>query len=142
MARECTHLRKVRYQNVYDGIDLVYYGSQRYLEYDFHLAPGADPRAIRLGLEGIKRAELDSMTGDLIMRLSGGAVIRQYKPVMYQEVGGMRRPVTGRFVFRERGQVGFEVGAYDKSQPLVIDPVLDYVTYFGGDGDEGTWHRR
>ena len=50
----------------------------------------------------------------------------------------MRRPVAGRFVFRERGQVGFEVGAYDKSQPLVIDPVLDYVTYFGGDGDEGT----
>ena len=129
---------KVRYEDVYQGIDLVYYGSQRRLEYDFHLAPGADPGAIRLGFEGVKRTELDAVTGDLIMRLSGGEVIRQHKPVLYQEVGGARRAVAGRFALRGRGQVGFEVGAYDKSRALIIDPVLVYATYFGGDGEEAT----
>lgn len=129
---------KVRYKNVYPGIDVVYYGSQRRLEYDFHLAPGADPGAICLGFEGVKRTELDAVTGDLIMRLSGGEVIRQHKPVLYQEVGGARRPVAGRFALRESGQVGFDVGAYDKSRALVIDPVLVYATYFGGDEEEAT----
>lgn len=129
---------KVKYEKVYQGIDLVYYGSQRQLEYDFHLEPGADPEAIRLGFEGVKGTEVDPATGDLIMRLSGGAMVRQHKPVLYQEERGMRRPVEGRFVVRGRNQVGFEVGDYDKSRALVIDPVLVYATYFGGDGDEGT----
>jgi hypothetical protein len=129
---------KVRYENVYKGIDLVYYGSQRRLEYDFQLAPGADPSAIRLGFEGVKRTELDALTGDLVMWFSSGEVIRQHKPLLYQEVSGERRAVAGRFVLRGRDQVGFEVGQYDRSLPLVIDPVLVYATYFGGDGDEGT----
>jgi hypothetical protein len=128
---------KVRYGDVYQGIDLVYYGSQRQLEYDFHLAPGADPSIIRLGFAGVKRTELDA-AGDLVLQLSGGEVIRQHKPVLYQEVNGTRQTVAGRFVLRGRNQVGFEVGPYDKSLPLVIDPVLVYATYFGGDGDEGT----
>jgi hypothetical protein len=72
------------------------------------------------------------------MQLSGGAMIRQHKPVLYQEERGMRRPVEGRFVLRGSNQVGFEVGDYDKGRALVIDPVLVYATYFGGDGDEGT----
>ena len=129
---------KVKYENVYQGIDLVYYGNQRSLEYDFHLAPGANPKEIRLGIEGVKRTEIDSVTGDLIMRFSSGEVIRQHKPVLYQEVDGVRRAVAGRFVFRGRKQIGFEVGAYDKSRALVIDPVLVYTTYFGGSGDEAT----
>ncbi|HEY8187185.1 MAG TPA: SBBP repeat-containing protein [Pyrinomonadaceae bacterium] len=129
---------KVRYKNVYQGIDLVYYGNQGGFEYDFHVAPGANPEAIRLGLGGVKRMHLDSATGDLIMRLSGGEVIRQHKPVLHQEIGGVRRTVAGRFVFRGRGQVGFKVGAYDKNHSLVIDPVLVYASYFGGAGDEAT----
>ena len=129
---------KVKYKNVYQGIDLVYYGNQRSLEYDFHLAPAANPEKIRLGIEGVKRTEIDSVTGDLIMRLSSGEVIRQHKPELYQEVDGVRRAVAGRFVFRGRNQIGFEVGAYDKSRVLVIDPVLVYATYFGGSGDEAT----
>jgi Calx-beta domain-containing protein/beta-propeller repeat-containing protein/uncharacterized protein DUF4214 len=129
---------KVRYKNVYQGIDLVYYGNQRSLEYDFHLGPAANPEEIRLGIEGVKRTEIDSVTGDLIMRLSSGEVIRQHKPVLYQEVDDVRRAVSGRFVFRGRNQIGFEVGAYDKSRALVIDPVLVYTTYFGGAGDEAT----
>jgi hypothetical protein len=129
---------KVRYKNIYQGIDLVYYGNQRQLEYDFHLEPGADPAAIHLGFEGVERIEIDAATGDLIMRLSSGEIIRQHKPVLYQEVGGTRRAVAGRFVLRGDGQVGFEVDAYDKSRALIIDPVLVYATYFGGDGEEAT----
>ena len=129
---------KVRYKNVYQGIDLVYYGNQRSLEYDFHLSPASNPEEIRLGIEGVKRTEIDSVTGDLIMRLSSGEVIRQHKPVLYQEVDGVHRTVAGRFVFRGRNQIGFKVGAYDKSLELVIDPVLVYTTYFGGSGDEAT----
>lgn len=129
---------KVKYDNIYDGIDLVYHGNQRRLEYDFHVAPGADPDLIRLGFEGVKRIEIDSVTGDLVMRLSGGAFIRQHKPILYQEVQGKRRPIAGQFAIRARGQVGFDVGAYDKTLPLIIDPVLVYATYFGGDGQETT----
>src|SRR5215216_2086037 len=73
---------KVRYKDLYQGIDLVYYGNQRSLEYDFHVAPGANPEEIRLGIEGVKRTEIDSVTGDLIMCLSSGEVIRQQKPVL------------------------------------------------------------
>ena len=129
---------KVRYKDLYQGIDLVYYGNQRNLEYDFHVAPGANPEKIRLGIEGVKRTEIDPVTGDLIMRLSSGEVIKQQKPVLYQEIDGVRRAVAGRFVFRGRNQIGFEVGPYDKSHALVIDPVLVYTTYFGGTGDEAT----
>lgn len=129
---------KVRYKGLYKGIDLVYYGNQRSLEYDFHLAPGANPEEIRLGIEGAKRTEIDPVTGDLIMRLASGEIIRQHKPVLYQEINGSRKSVAGRFVFRGRNQIGFEVGAYDKSRALVIDPVLEYATYFGGAGNEGT----
>jgi hypothetical protein len=103
---------KVRYDNIYHGIDLVYHGNQRRLEYDFHVAPGADPDLIRLGFEGVKHIELDSVTGDLVMRLSGGALIRQHKPIMYQEEQGRRRPIAGQFVIRARSQIGFDVGTY------------------------------
>lgn len=129
---------KVRYRDVYKGIDLVYYGNQRSLEYDFHLAPGANPEEIRLEIEGVKRTEIDSATGDLVMHLSSGEVIKQHKPILYQETAGVRRAVTGRFVFRGHNQIGFEVGAYDRNRALVIDPVLVYTTYFGGEGEEAT----
>lgn len=130
--------RKVRYKDVYQGVDLVYYGNQRNLEYDFQIAPGADPEAIRMSFDGVKRMKLDTTTGDLIMQLSGGALIRQQKPVLYQEAGDKRRPIQGHFVLHGRNQVGFKVGPYDKSLSLVIDPVLVYATYFGGIGNEST----
>ena len=136
--RDIATYGKVRYNNIYQGIDLVYHGNQRRLEYDFQVTPGADPDLIRLGFEGVKRIGLDSATGDLVMRLSGGALIRQHKPILYQEVQGARRPIAGQFVMRARGQIGFDVGVYDKTLPLIIDPVLVYGTYFGGDGQETT----
>jgi hypothetical protein len=125
------HYARVHYQNVYPGIDLAYYGKQRQLEYDFIVKPGADPNQIRLGFDGAKEIWIDE-NGDLVLTTEGGDV-RQHKPVIYQEVAGSREEVAGSYVVKANGEVGFEIGAYDRSQPLVIDPVLSYSTYLGGD---------
>jgi uncharacterized repeat protein (TIGR01451 family) len=127
---------KVHYQRVYPGIDLVYHGSHQQLEYDFVVAPGADPRQIRLGLKGAKKLEL-TPEGDLLLTTSGEPV-RLRKPVIYQESGGQQQPVDGSFVLAAKGTVKFRIGKYDARQPLIIDPVLAYSTYLGGNGmDQG-----
>src|SRR5213596_1682462 len=127
---------KVRYKNVYPGIDLIYYGNQRQLEYDFVVSPGADPRRIRLGFHGADKLEVDAQ-GDLVLHTATG-VIRQRKPVVYQEVEGTRREIAGGYVLEGARRVGFRVTAYDARRPLVIDPALFYSTYLGGsDSDEG-----
>ena len=126
---------KVHYREVYPGIDLVYYGNQRQLEYDFVVAPGADPRKVVLGFKGADKLEIDAQ-GDLVLHIPGGA-IRQHKPVVYQEIDGTRQEVTGSYVLRGATRVGFHVAAYDRSRPLIIDPVvLSYSTYLGGSGNE------
>ena len=125
---------KVQYNDVYPGVDLVYYGNQRQLEYDLVVGPGADPGAITLSFEGVERLWIDAQ-GDLVLETAGGE-IRQHKPLVYQEVDGVRREITGSYVLSGRHQVGFDVAAYDAGQPLIIDPVLVYSTYLGGTGDE------
>jgi hypothetical protein len=125
---------KVEYRDVYPGVNLVYYGQQRQLEYDLIVAPGADPRAIKLGFEGADKVEIDAQ-GDLVLHVAGEQ-IRQRRPVVYQEADGVRRDVSGGYVMQERGQVGFQLGEYDFSKPLVIDPVLIYSTYLGGSFDD------
>ena len=124
---------RVRYRAVYPGIDLVYYGNQRLLEHDFEVAPGADPRRIRLAFEGSKRAEVEK-SGDLVLQLGDGEV-RLQKPVIYQNTEAGRREVTGGFVLR-KNQVTIQVGAYDRRRTLVIDPILSYSTYLGGTGED------
>jgi hypothetical protein len=124
---------KIRYSRIYEGIDLVYYGNQRELEYDFNVAAGADAASIRLRFDGAERLELDSR-GDLVLHLAGNEV-RHRKPVAYQDANGSRREVPVRYVIRDR-DVEFAVGAYDNRKPLVIDPVLAYSTYLGGGGNE------
>ena len=125
---------RVRYSEVYPGIDLVYYGNERQLEYDFVLAPGADPRKIELQFDGADRVEIDA-NGDLVLHACGRE-IRQPKPVVYQEANG-RRELTGGYVRTGKNRIGFEVAAYDRSLPLVIDPmVLTYGTYLGGPGSD------
>jgi hypothetical protein len=130
--------RRVVAPQVYPGIDLVYYGQGKQLEYDFVLAPGADPRAIRFAIEtGNSKTEPRNLRieseGDLVIALEGGEV-RFHQPHVYQEKPGSsgRQLVQGRYVLHARNRVGFEIGAYDKSLPLVIDPVLSYSTYLGG----------
>ena len=125
---------KVRYRGVYPGIDLAYYGRQARLEYDFVVRPGADPNAIALRFAGAEHLDLTSR-GDLLLRLHSGE-LRLQKPRIYQELDGLRRDVRGGYVRMSAGAIGFDLGTYDASRPLVIDPVLSYSTYLGGSGDE------
>ena len=125
---------RVSYEDVWPGIGLTFYGRQRELEYDFNVAPGTSPGAIRLDF-GDARPTLDRR-GDLLLRVGGGTV-RQARPVSYQVIGGRRVPVASGYRLLAGGRVGIRVGAYDRSRPLVIDPVLSYSTYLGGSGGEG-----
>ncbi len=126
---------QVQYQGVYPGVDLIYYGNQTQLEYDFRVAPGADPSAIQLHFAGAQSIALDS-AGDLLLQTAGGDVVER-APVVYQEDDGVRHVVAGNYVIEANGQVGFEVGPYDTTQELIIDPVLSYSTYLGGSSTDG-----
>lgn len=125
---------RVSYAGAYPGVDVVFYGNQRELEYDFVVAPGASPSVIALQFAG-GRAPRIAANGDLVLAV-GDSEIRQLRPVIYQDVDGTRRTVQGRYVVAPSGQVGFEVGAYDRTRPLVIDPVIRYSTYVGGASGE------
>lgn len=126
---------RVRYTDVYSGIDLIYYGNQRRLEYDFVVKPGADPCLIVLEFAGASSVELEEATGDLLVQV-GEETIRQHAPVTYQEIDGRRQEVESRYTLNKEGQVSFEIGAYDSSAPLIIDPVLVYSTFLGGSGED------
>jgi hypothetical protein len=127
---------KVKYVGVYPGVDLVYYGNQGQLEYDFVVAPGVDPNEIRLKFGGLGKLRVDKR-GDLLLG-SSGAEARFEKPVVYQEVAGARKPVEASYVLASANGIGFRLGEYDHSQRLVIDPVLVYSSYLGGSGgDQG-----
>ena len=130
---------RVRYAGVYPGVDLVYYGNQGQLEYDFQLQPGAAPEQIRLGFSGAERVEVDAQ-GQLAVRMPGG-VVQHKQPVVYQEAAGRRQAVAGRYVQLARNEVGFALGRYDRSRPLVIDPVLE-VLDLPGRLPPGRHHRR
>ena len=141
---------RVHYKDVYPGIDLVFYGNPRQLEYDFVVAPGADPSQIQLAFDGVDHLRIDDV-GDLVLAVAGGELV-QRAPRIFQRVEGQKREVIGRYVFREVGSgraqaspalayhaqtsVGFEVAAYAADAPLVIDPVLVYSTYLGGSSGE------
>jgi hypothetical protein len=124
---------KVRYPGIYPGIDVVYYGNQQQLEFDFVVAPHADPRAIRLRFSGPNRLHL-ATNGDLILSTAGGSLTFR-KPSIYQSVDGRRVPGTGEFALLAKNRVGFRLGSYDRDRALVIDPVLVYSTFLGGSGN-------
>ena len=111
---------KVGYEDVYPGVDLVYYGNQGQLEYDFVVAPGADPRVITLAFDGARDVHIDAR-GELVLGVDGGE-IRQHKPVVYQEMAGFRQEVAGGYVMKGKRQVGFRLAEYDRNLPLIIDP--------------------
>jgi hypothetical protein len=131
--------RKVAEHGVYPGIDLIYYGTQNQLEYDFVVAPGADPHAIRLAVRGAKKLRIDSQ-GNLIASVGKGDVSFQ-RPVAYQEDShGARQHIAARYSIRGGRNVEFKLGKHDPSRSLVIDPTLSYSTYVGGsliDGANG-----
>ena len=121
---------RVRCAEVYPGIDLVYYGSDGRLEYDFVVSPGADPTVIQLGFKGMEKVELDD-EGNLVLAVEGGQVV-QHAPIIYQEANGQESRVSGSYHLKGNDEVGFQVASYDPTRPLVIDPVLAYSTYLGG----------
>ena len=128
--------RRVQYRQVYPGIDVIYYGDGRKLEYDFKLRPGADPARIRLAFEGLDDLHFNA-TGDLLLLLAGREIL-QRKPVAYQDVNGTRVPVSANYRIDSRTkQISIALGKYDRGRELVIDPVLQYGTFFGGSGVEG-----
>jgi hypothetical protein len=130
---------RVRFDEVYRGINVEYYGNQRQLEYDFIVEPGGDPGQIKLNFDGVKRVSVDE-DGDLLLEAASGERIAQKKPLIYQIVEGTRVEVEGEYIFPSRRgakAAGFKIGTYDKSKPLVIDPiVLVYSTYLGGRFDD------
>ncbi len=132
-----TPFGKIRVEELYPGVNLVYYGNQRQLEYDFTLAPGADPGAIAMRFDGADKLSINP-EGELIVSLAGGE-IRQRKPVIYQAIGGGRKVIAGGYRLVDARTVTFEVSQYDRRQPLVIDPVLGFSTYFGGTAGDTVW---
>ncbi|HEX8492476.1 MAG TPA: SBBP repeat-containing protein [Pyrinomonadaceae bacterium] len=121
---------RVKYRGIYPGVDLIYYGTRGQLEYDFEVAPGTHPNAIRLSFEGAKRVRVES-DGDLVLDTENGEV-RHKRPHVYQDVNSVRRSIPCGYLLDENQHITFDVGDYDRSKPLTIDPVLTYATYLGG----------
>jgi len=127
---------RVAYEGVYPGIDLAFYGTNRQLEYDFIVKPGADPNKIMIAFSGMDTLAL-GMNGDLILQMGGDTIIHR-APRIYQEMNGEKRSIKGHYVLYDGNRAGFHVASYDTKRPLVIDPELTYSTYLGGSNiDEG-----
>ena len=130
------HFNRVKVAEPYPGIDLVFYGNKQQLEYDFAIAPGADPNQIRLQANGVRAVALDGQ-GNAILNTAAGNVALKH-PVAYQQIGGSRRPVESAFQIAKGNVLRIGLGEYDRAHPLVIDPVLEYAVGFGGsNGNEG-----
>ena len=132
--RDVPTFAKVRYTGIYPGVDVVYYGNQRRLEYDFIVSPGADPKAIALDFSGAT-VDIDK-DGNLVLSTDGDS-LSMLRPYIYQEIDGAKRVVDGDYVKRADGRIGFTVDHYDTARSLVIDPVLLYSTYLGGAVSDG-----
>jgi hypothetical protein len=133
---DVAHYARVSYQDVYPGVNLAYHGAQRQTEFDFVVAPGANPAPISFHFTGAKQVKTDD-SGNLVISSTAGDVLL-HKPVAYQEQNGARQVVDARFALKANNQVSFELGNYDRSRELVIDPAVTYSTYLGGSAeDEG-----
>ena len=132
--RDVSMYRQVVYEDIYPRTNLIFYGQNRELEYDFRLAAGADPKNIQIAFDQSTRLQLED-DGSLTVSYSGHK-IKQRKPVVYQEIGGERVIIVGRYVLLNKHAAGFEIGSYDHAQSLVIDPTLVFSTYLGGAADD------
>ena len=132
-----TTFGRVQYRGVREGVDVVYYGNNQELEYDFMLAAGVDPSAIVLRFDGADKLRLAD-NGDLVIE-AGAGELRQPKPVAYQTIAGKPRGVAAGYRLLGERTVGFEIGPRDSAVPLVIDPILSYSTYLGGSARDIGW---
>jgi hypothetical protein len=124
---------QVKYSQIYPGVDLVFYGNQGRLEYDFVVAPGADPNVIRMNLAGARKLRVNN-AGNVVVSVTDGDLQLQ-KPVVYQNINGVRHELQGKYSLKG-AHVAFAVASYDRREPLIVDPVLVYSTYLGGSSDE------
>ncbi|MBV8673418.1 MAG: SBBP repeat-containing protein, partial [Acidobacteriaceae bacterium] len=128
---------KVRVSSIYKNVDLVYYGKQQQLEYDFVIQPGGDPGAIRFSVDGASHTRI-APNGDLNLGVGGSRAIL-HQPVAYQIIDGRRHNIAAGFLPLPGGRFGLRVAQYERKSPLIIDPVLAYSTYLGGSDDEGVF---
>ena len=128
------HFSSVRAAGILPGVDIVYHGSNRELEYDFVLSPGTNPASIRLQFDKTSAPTLGA-DGDLAIRLATGTLV-QRRPIAWQEINGKRHYVECRYRLSSAGIVGFVVGPYDRTSSLLIDPILSYSTYLGGSAND------
>jgi len=128
---------RVCFREVYPGVDVIYYGNDRRLEFDLRVAPEAETSRLEFEVIGATQIRVEA-DGDLVMQL-GGEEFRQHKLVSYQVVDGARVAVDSRYRVAGADRVRLQLGPYDRSRPLVIDPVFSYATYFGGTAGETAW---
>jgi hypothetical protein len=129
---------RVRVNNVYDGVDLVFYGHGHELEYDFVVRPGSDPNQIRLAFDGAESVRVENKTGDLLIRTKSGSVMRHVRPKIYQQLGGKNVEVAGSYHLLPNGEAAFQVAAYDRRSVLVVDPTVEFTTFLHGSGEDYT----
>jgi hypothetical protein len=117
---------------VYDGVDLIFYENGGNLEYDFVVAPGVDPAQIQVVFEGMENMRVDDRSGDLVLTVAGGSELRQRRPKVYQQAENQHVEIGGGYRLLGQGRAAFTLAAYDRNRPLVIDPTVDFTTFFGG----------
>jgi hypothetical protein len=125
---------QARTEQVYPGVDLLFHGDERQLEYDFVVAPGADPSKIAFRISGAARMKINAH-GDLVLHGMDSDFV-MHKPVIYQTIAAERRPIEGSFVKKGKNEVAFRLGPYDHSQELVIDPAIGFSSFLGGAGED------
>lgn len=126
--------KMIKYLDVYPGVDMIYYGNEGYLEWDFIVSAGADPSIICLGIEGSDELLIDEQ-GNLVL-ITNDEQIKINKPIIYQDIDNIKKEVSGKFILKDEHQISFEVGVYDSTRSLVIDPVLSFSTYLGGNDND------
>jgi hypothetical protein len=126
------HFARVKVSSVYRGVDLVFYGNGGDLEYDFVVQPGADPTQIQMAFEGTGQLHVDDQSGDLLLTVGDGSALRQVRPKVYQDVDSQRVPIAGGYQVLDHRRAAFTLAAYDRSRPLVIDPIVVFTSFFGG----------
>ena len=130
------HYARLSAPDVYNGIDLVFYSHGGQLEYDFVVAPGADPSQIRMAFEGLDRTRIDANSGDLLLTTVGGSELRQMHPNVYEQTGNRKIEVASAYELLDPKQAGFRLGPYDRRHKLVIDPTVSFTTFLAGNGED------
>lgn len=134
---DISNFSKIIYQNIYPGIDVVFYGNQQQLEYDIMVSPGSDPQAIRMKIDGSKNLAIDDK-GNLNIVIDDDQNVYMKKPIIYQLLNGEKEYIEGKFILLANNEIGFSLGHYDPNKEVIIDPVFEYSTYLGGTGiDQG-----